>query len=188
MIKKGLLALIVSALIAVPVVANPTYQFTVSELMSFNGPIAAHTNDSDATFAGAYNLGGGVVQMVASSVGPLPSDVGNLRYIGLGTNVDLTGETSLLMNLKNVDDDTWQYKLFAGGTESGAWTTILPGETKILTLGISGLGSVDAGFMVGNSVKTDTAYTNVTVPAPGAILLSSIGVCLVGWLRRRRTL
>jgi hypothetical protein len=38
----------------------------------------------------------------------------------------------------------------------------------------------------GNGFKQDQLY--LTIPAPGAVLLGGIGVVLVGWLRRRRTL
>jgi hypothetical protein len=59
------------------------------------------------------------------------------------------------------------------------------------TINISGLGAI--GKVYFNSVADEAGgdidnLTFTPVPAPGAILLGGIGVSLVGWLRRRRTI
>ena len=55
-------------------------------------------------------------------------------------------------------------------------------ETSV-TLSFAGAGSDYRGMLLDN-----VHLEMQTIPAPGAILLSGIGVGLVGWLRRRRTL
>jgi len=73
----------------------------------------------------------------------------------------------------------------------GYLTTLSNTAVGVDTISISGLGEI--GYVYFNSIADSSgadidnlAFTQI--PTPGAILLGSIGVGLVGWLRRRRTL
>jgi hypothetical protein len=81
-------------------------------------------------------------------------------YPGVPTGFPDPGETA------------WQDPSYSGGE------VILGVGLHQLTIQGNGAGGVPAGL-----------YTQLTtIPAPGAILLVGVGVGLVGWLRRRRTL
>jgi hypothetical protein len=73
------------------------------------------------------------------------------------------------------------------------WTSDLTDDylTLMLTGPTSGFyagGSVGLSTYLKDNILGDPVLTITTIPAPGAILLGSLGAGIVGWLRKRRTL
>ena len=200
--KRIIFTLMVFASIATPCLAGPTFQFSLSEALNFQiltPPTTALTSPSGSAYGVlAISTGSSYSDFTTPLTGDVGYAVSNVSagdYIALGTTVDLQSKSSIGLTVHNDNQQNWSYALWASdGTTNtiSGWAAIAPwGGNTYLTLDISTLtptGTDTAALLVRNdSGQPDKFHVSVTIPAPGAIILGSIGAGLVGWLRKSKT-
>jgi len=123
------------------------------------------------------------VDFTEDATDPIGNPTGDMKKLVAGYQLDfLDGadqDGSQGSNAFGVDPGEWLGVLF---NVNGNWEDIRDGlldHSIAITLKVQGFYYDDGSESFAN---------NGVIPAPGAILLGGIGVCLVGWLRRRRTL
>jgi len=154
-----------------------TYDNTTGEFETI------YTADPGKPFIGEFRLNTNLFNPDTGTTNENPSffsdTMNDFNLSTSTTTIVLTGTNSRLLSWDLGDfvanSDEW-FGNPSGGNIGGFGTGLIDLEMTNLH-----------GHFIGDGI--DSAFTTITIiPAPGAMLLGSLGVGLVGWLRRRRTL
>lgn len=197
--KNLILMTILVGLMTAPALAN--FTFTATELLSLTkldtGSDTLDIVTDDHTFDGFVYTAYDNAETFLGDVGYVGGNLAASQSVYIGTAnplilADAVGDGTYTITISNDNDDDWTYWLQTTDgmtTSKSASQTLSTGTSAIFSMAVVA-GIDDIGFVIEKpeGSSTDYYHTSVSVPVPGAVLLGSIGVGVVGWLRRRRAL
>ena len=160
---------------------------------------APHVDESVTfNFESSFNVNAQSVEVLLSDVKASdgnPEDLMLDLYIKLtsGAVIDLdslqlSASTGIFENMGAKDDKLWKLK-FSGINALGTSDFVDYFEIRAIDPLLDGpRGTAEHFFINGMTCDTITVDTTTAVPAPSSLLLGSMGITIVSWLRRKRAI